>query len=143
MNLDTFQTVLQIAGTWGLDAKDARTAVYEELGKIYQEMGKIKGPAAHTAPIRQARVGLDREAQFEKANTMREAFYAAIKRLKVAAKPPARKPVTAAEFEEDPGRRGRNRGFMDLFESSEKRYGASEIGTRYWATIHYLDPDAS
>ena len=32
MTNDTFQTIPQIAGTWGLDTKDARTAVFKELG---------------------------------------------------------------------------------------------------------------
>ena len=52
---DTFQTIPQIAGTWGLDAENARTAVFTELDKI-------KGPALHPHPSSKRVLGLDREA---------------------------------------------------------------------------------
>ena len=101
---------------------------------VWDEIGKFKGPAPHPNKSRTRGVlGLTAK-QFEKANTMREAFYAA--QAAKPKKPPARRPVTAAEFKKIKADAVAN-GFMDLFDIG-KAWGMKWAKTLEY--MHFLDP---
>ena len=123
---DTFVTIREIAQQWGLDTGVARTAVFEELGKI-------KGPSPRQHPSGRRVLGLTAK-QLAKATSTREAFYKA--KAAKTPKPPARKPVTAAAFRKI-RMAALDNGFMDL----------GHIGREWgmkWSEvleqIHFLDP---
>ena len=116
-----FFTVDDIATLWGLDTEDATTAVFDELSRI-----GVAPPRQHPSGARV--MGLT-ATNFEKASALR------FDNPPKAAPPPARRPVTAAEFSKIKSN-AVGHGFKDL-QIIGQAWGMP--ASKVLEHLHYLD----
>ena len=128
---EEFVTIQDIIEQWGFSGTDDPNGPESAVMTLLR---KIKAPAIRRHPLGKRGVMGLTEKQFEKANILRYDFNTA--EAAKPAKPPARKPVTPAEFEKIKADAVAN-GFMDLHVIG-KAWGMKWAKTLEY--MHFLDP---